>query len=213
VGHTGAKFNYALGGGVAHIGAGLVNGWDRLLDNNNQKTVLFNADVIPGPNFHAQISGSWGAEQSNDDAHHRTTIDLTGAGVMGALTLNFQALVGFESFAANSGINNGTKDTWFGFGIQPVFVADAFSLGARLEYFNDNHGSRVTQGMAVPDKVGLLNFTITPGYMVAKNLTLRAEFRIDAALAAKGPGGNDDKNLFNGKSTQPTIAIGGIYTF
>ncbi|HVW23749.1 MAG TPA: outer membrane beta-barrel protein [Polyangiaceae bacterium] len=217
VGHTGAKLNYALGGGVAHIGAGVVNGWDRLLDNNNQKTILFNADVVPSADFHAQISGSWGAEQTNDDSHHRTTIDLTGAGVLGALTLNFQALVGFESFADGSGLNNGKNDTWFGIGIQPVFVADAFSLGGRLEYFNDNHGSRLAQTVGtatfVPDKASLLNFTITPGYMVAKNLTLRAEFRIDAALSAKDAAGDSNTKLFNGKSTQPTIAIGGTYTF
>lgn len=216
VGHTGAKMNYALGGGVAHIGVGLVNGWDRIIDNNNQKTVLFNADFVPSTDFHAQISGSWGAEQNNDDRHHRTTIDLTGAGVLGALTLNFQALVGFESFDQSMGgtaatLNNGNKnDTWFGIGLQPVYVADAFSLGARIEYFNDNHGSRIG---GARDKASLLNFTITPGYMVAKNLTLRAEFRIDAVLSAKDGAGNDDTKLFYGKSTQPTIGIGAQYTF
>ena len=205
VGHTGAKVNYAFGGGTAHLGVGLVNGWDRILDNNNQKTILFNGDIVPSANFHAQISGSWGAEQTNDDTHHRLTVDLTGAGVIGPLTLNFQGLVGTESFPGGA-----PRDTWWGIGLQPVYVADAFSLGARIEYFNDKHGSRLVQGTYVPDKAGLLNFTITPGYMVAKNLTLRAEFRIDAALAADGTEG---KNLFNGKSTQPTIGIGGTYTF
>ncbi|HEX3594745.1 MAG TPA: outer membrane beta-barrel protein [Polyangiaceae bacterium] len=221
VGHTGAKVNYALGGGVAHLGVGVVNGWDQLLDNNNQKTLLFNADVIPSADFHAQISGSWGAEQAADDTHHRLTVDLTGAAVFDALTLNFQALVGTESFPEGTmqandaaAVDNGhARDTWFGIGIQPVYVMDAFSLGARLEYFNDAHGSRLNQPAGVPDKASLLNFTITPGYMVAKNLTLRAEFRIDAALAAKDANGNDAKNLFNGKSTQPTIAVGATYTF
>ncbi|HEX4339600.1 MAG TPA: outer membrane beta-barrel protein [Polyangiaceae bacterium] len=216
VGHTGAKVNYAFGGGTAHLGVGVVNGWDQLLDNNNQKTLLFNGDIVPSANFHAQISGSWGAEQAADDTHHRLTVDLTGAAVFDALTLNFQALVGTESFsdAAAGMVDNGhARDTWFGIGIQPVYVMDAFSLGARLEYFNDAHGSRLNQPAGVPDKASLLNFTITPGYMVAKNLTLRAEFRIDAALAAKDPAGNDSKNLFNGKSTQPTVAIGATYTF
>src|SRR5215471_17160816 len=92
--------NYALGGGVAHLGIGLVNGWDRIIDNNNQKTLLFNADIIPSDKFHAQISGSWGAEQNNDDTHHRTTVDLTGAGILGPVTLNFQGLIGTESFTA-----------------------------------------------------------------------------------------------------------------
>jgi hypothetical protein len=213
VGHTGAKVNYAFGGGTAHLGVGLVNGWDQLLDNNNQKTVLFNGDIVPSANFHAQISGSWGAEQPNDDVHHRLTVDLTGAAVMDALTLNFQALVGTESMPGGA-----PRDTWFGIGLQPVYVMDAFSLGARLEYFNDKHGSRLVQGTGAtalqPDKASLLNFTITPGYMVAKNLTLRAEFRIDAVLAAKDPAtGEDFKKLFNGKSTQPTIGVGASYTF
>ena len=115
-------------------------------------------------------------------------------------------------------LNNGNaRDTWFGIGIQPVFVADAFSLGGRLEYFYDTHGSRLTQGTAPnlvePDKASLLNFTITPGYMVAKGLTLRAEFRIDAALSAKTPAGDSATKLFNGKSTQPTIGIGASYSF
>ncbi len=214
VGHTGAKMNYAFGGGVAHLGVGVVNGWDRLLDNNNQKTVLFNGDFIPSTDFHIQLSGNWGAEQTNNDQNHRTTFDLTGAGILGPLTLNFQGLVGFESFQEMSGINNGTKDTWFGFGLQPVYVMDAFSLGARLEYFYDTHGSRLNQGSFVPDKTSLLNFTITPGYMVAKNLTLRAEFRIDAVLGSKDAAtGTTNKDILNGKSTQPTIAIGAQYTF
>ncbi len=218
VGHTGAKVNYALGGGMAHLGVGLVNGWDQLLDNNDQKTVLFNGDVAPSADFHAQISGSWGAENTNDNTHHRLTVDLTGAAILGDLTLNFQGLVGTESMPGGA-----PRDTWFGIGLQPVYVADAFSLGARIEYFNDKHGSRlgqtVSNGMGgtitvAPDKASLLNFTITPGYMVAKNLTLRAEFRIDAALAAKDPNsGADNKKLFNGKSTQPTIGIGATYTF
>ena len=69
--HTGAKVLYALGGGMAHIGVGLVNGWDLLYDNNNAKTFLFNADVAPSSTFHAQISGSYGAEQTNNDKDHR----------------------------------------------------------------------------------------------------------------------------------------------
>jgi hypothetical protein len=202
VGHTGAKMQYAFGGGMAHLGVGLVNGWDRLIDNNNAKTILFNGDVIPSANFHAQISGSWGAE--NDDKHHRLLVDLTGGAVLDSLTLNFQALVGSESF------EGAARDTWFGFGIQPVYVMDNFSLGGRLEYFNDKTGSRMGAGI---QKASLFNFTITPGYMVAKGLTLRAEFRIDAALAAKDGDGNDQKKIFNGKSTQPTIGIGASYSF
>jgi hypothetical protein len=206
VGHTGAKMQYALGGGMAHIGVGLVNGWDRLYDNNNKKTFLFNADVAPSSTFHAQISGSYGPEGPTDK-NGRLTVDLTGAAVFDALTLNFQGLVGSEP---NAGLD-GKTDTWFGLGLQPVYTMDKFSLGARLEYFNDKGGSRLADGTY---KDSLLNFTITPGYTPTKNIMFRAEFRIDAALAAKDPATDQDaKKIFNGKSTQPTIALGATYSF
>jgi hypothetical protein len=234
VGHTGAKANYALAEGKAHIGVGLVNGWDRLYDNNNQKTVLFNADFIPSPTFHAQISGSYGAENNNDDKNHRLTVDLTGGVVLDALTINFQGLVGAEpGVGAPDAAGKAQDDSWFGFGIQPVYTMDAFSLGARLEYFNNKHGSRVAQNQTIPgtpamgaipatpdttallpvDGTSLLNFTITPGYMLSKSFTLRAEFRIDAVMAAKNSAGGSEKNILNGKSSQATWALGATYAF
>jgi hypothetical protein len=252
VGHTGAKINYALMEGKAHIGLGLVNGWDRLYDNNNQKTFLFNADVAPDPMFHAQISGSYGAERGPDngvaavapapgipggpdgDKDGRLTIDLTGAVVLDSLTLNFQGLIGSEKFRngiAASGLAGGgdgtaTSDSWFGFGIQPVYTMDAFSLGARLEYFNDKHGTRLAaNGVNGVDKASLLNFTITPGYMLSKSFTVRAEFRVDDCLGGKDAAGGDFKKIFGGgdvdpvtgqragKSAQLTYAIGATYAF
>ena len=230
VGHTGAKAQYALADGMAHVGLGLVNGWDRLADNNNQKTLLFNADIIPNTMFHAQLSGSYGAEQTANPAtpgnekDKRLTVDLTGGVVLDSLTLNFQGLVGSEPKVGAGG----QDDSWFGFGIQPVFVMDKFSLGGRIEYFSNKHGSRVgipvtippvapatvaTTGTGPVDGVGLLNFTITPGFTPTKNFMFRAEYRIDAALAAKDATGASDKNVFYGKSTQNTIAIGATYIF
>jgi hypothetical protein len=211
VGHTGAKMQYALGGGMAHIGVGLVNGWDNMFDTNNQKTILYNADVAPSANFHAQLAGSWGAEQPGNDKNHRFSADLTGAAIFDALALNFQANVGTESFPGGA-----PRDTWFGLGVQPVYTSGDFVLGGRLEYFNDKTGSRlglVADDGANPQKTSLLNFTITPGYMLSKSFTMRLEYRIDAVLSAKDGAGGTDKKLLNGKSSQSTIAIGATYAF
>ncbi len=219
--HTGIKANYALAGGKAHIGAGIVNGWDNVYDTNNQKTILFNADVYPSDTFHAQLSGSWGAEQPDNDKNHRTTIDLTGAAIFDALTLNFQGLIGFESFPSSGpsvlpGPIPDNKDLWFGLGVQPVYAMGDFTLGGRLEYFYDKHGTRpflAGNGVAA-DKESFLNFTITPGYMFSKSFTMRAEYRIDAVLGAKDfATGSDNKKILNGKSTQSTIALQAFYTF
>lgn len=211
VGHTGAKAQYTLGGGMAHIGVGVVNGWDNMVDHNNQKTILYNADVAPSANFHAQLAGSWGAEQPGNDKNHRFSADLTGAAIFDALALNFQANVGTESFPGGA-----PRDTWFGLGVQPVYTSGDFVLGGRLEYFNDKTGSRLgltTDDGAPAQKASLLNFTITPGYMLSKSFTMRLEYRIDALLSAKDGAGNADKKLLNGKSSQSTIAIGATYAF
>lgn len=232
VGHTGAKASYALGGGMAHIGLGLVNGWDRLYDNNNAKTLLFNADVAPDPMFHAQISGSYGAETSGNDEDKRLTIDLTGAVVLDSLTLNFQGLVGSEPKVGAADANGPQDDSWFGFGLQPVYTMDKFSIGARFEYFNNKHGSRVTVptatttagpppvttiALAPLDGASLMNFTITPGFTPTKNFQFRAEFRVDAALGGKDAAGNDNKNIFyksdGPTSSQMTVALGASYMF
>lgn len=213
--HTGVKAQYTLGG-IAHVGVGIVNGWDNIVDNNNAKTILFNADVAPSSMFHAQISGSYGSERANVDDAGRLTLDLTGAFVLDALTLNFQGLVGSEKDAIDTN-GDGTLDegdSWFGFGLQPVYTMDMFSLGGRLEYFSNKHGTRTGLG----EDTSIFNFTITPGITPTKNFTLRLEYRVDAVLGAKAldPTTNvlaDNKEQLNGKSSQHTIAIGASYSF
>jgi hypothetical protein len=219
--HTGVKAQYTIAGGIAHVGAGIVNGWDNIIDTNNKKTILFNADVIPNNMFRAQLSGSWGAEQPGNDENPRTTIDLTGAVTLDNLVLNFQGLYGAEG---RSGFIDATglpqDNNWWGATIQPVFTMDMFSLGGRVEYFADKHGGRSFAGAV--DDVKLLNFTITPGITPTKGFTLRAEYRVDAVLGAKiadtvtnpaAPTMVDNKEVLNGKSSQHTIAIGAHYMF
>lgn len=201
--HTGAKGLYSIAGGMAHVGFGVVNGWDRLIDNNDKKTLIFNADVAPAEIFKVQFSGAYGAEQDANNSDGRLTLDLTGAFVFDSLTLNFQGLYGKEKVA-------GLDDKWFGFGLQPYFVADIFSIGGRIEYFNNKYGSRTL--IAAEDQ-GMLNFTITPGITPAKGFTLRAEYRLDAMLAAKVAGADNKEVFYDGKSSFHTVSLGAHYVF
>jgi hypothetical protein len=217
--HVGAKLHYATG--PLDVGVGVVNGWDTnngvfaTGDNNNQKTFIFRAAVTPSPAFFAALSGTYGVEKPNQDTDPRLSLDLTGAAVVSPMiTINFQGNLGSEK---NSDYVNPTKSaSWVGFGIQPVFKMDAESLGLRFEYFSDSGLSR--SGLAgtinpraadgtlanTIDKVGLWNFTITPGYTIASALLLRAEFRVDGASQ---PG------LWADKKTQETVSLGASYTF
>jgi len=209
--HVGAKLHYTAG--AFDIGAGVVNGWDSnngyfaTGDNNSQKTVIWRLAYTTAP-FWAGFSGTYGVEKAGVDKDPRLSLDLTGAAIVSPmLTINFQGNYGTEK---NMYGENGDKSaSWVGFGIQPVVHVDAMSLGARFEYFSDKGLSRTSgfsgaAAAAGKDKVGLWNFTITPGYTIAGALLLRAEFRVDGA---------DQEVMWGGKKTQTSLAVGAAYTF
>ncbi len=213
--HVGAKLHYTAG--AFDVGAGVVNGWDTnngyfaTGDNNSQKTVIWRAAYTTVP-FWAAFSGTYGVEKTQTDKDPRLSLDLTGAATVSPmLTINFQGNYGSEKkdpdpLSTTGGLKTAT---WVGFGIQPVVHVDAFSLGARFEYFSDKGLTRATFAAAATeaagkDKVGLWNFTITPGYTIASALLLRAEFRVDGA---------DQEVMWGGKKTQTSIALGAAYMF
>ncbi|HYP98590.1 MAG TPA: outer membrane beta-barrel protein [Polyangiaceae bacterium] len=209
--HVGAKLHYTAG--PLDIGAGVVNGWDTnngyfaTGDNNSQKTVIWRAAYTTAP-FWAAFSGTYGVEKNATDKDPRLSLDLTGAAIVSPmLTINFQGNYGSEKNVY--GANGDKTGTWLGFGVQPLVHVDAFSLGARFEYFSDKGLSRT--GFAAPavaaagkEKIGLWNVTIAPGYTIAGALLLRAEFRVDGA---------DQKALWGDKKTQTSLGFGAAYTF
>jgi hypothetical protein len=153
---------------------GVVNGWDVMSDNNRGKTLLAKVGLVPSPDSLVTISAYAGPEQGGNDDHWRETLDVTALVKVATLDLNLQGNVGREDAATA----DGNDATWFGFGIQPVFHAsDKFTIGGRVEYFDDNDGVRT--GL----KVQLVNVTATPGYLITPHLLLRADARFDYADA------------------------------
>jgi hypothetical protein len=206
--HIGAKAHYNYDNKV-DIGLGVVNGWDKWIDDNDWKTIIFRLGVTPSDSFFAGLSGSYGSEQGpasmppapRKNSNGRFSLDLTGGVIAGDVTVNFQGNFGTEKFGP------GVSDSWWGLGLQPVYKKDAFSFGGRLELMSDNHGVRI----GFPDKGTVLNFTLTPGYTLAEHFTLRLEYRLDAVLSANDPVAG--KRQLNGKSTQHTIGLGAHYVF
>lgn len=213
--HVGGKVHYKITDQI-QAGVGLVNGWDTMLDNNRGKTFIWALSAAPVDMFHAQFSGTYGPEQADQFGRPRLSLDLTGAVVLDPVTINFQGNFGREKSvllttgqdAMGNPIKQNFDDNWYGFGIQPVVAIEKFTLGGRIEYFGNKHGSRLS-GNYLNDRLNMWNFTITPGYQVADGLTVRGELRLDTA--------NQDIFLRNGtagpQKTQTTFAVGAHYMF
>jgi len=62
--HTGGKFGYTVNDKLS-VSAGVVNGWDQVVDGNSGKTIIANVSATPFKAFSASLSGSFGPELFN----------------------------------------------------------------------------------------------------------------------------------------------------
>lgn len=179
---------------------GLVNGWDVDVDTNTGKTLVARLGANFGDPITAGLCLLYGPEQA-DDGSNRLSIDLTGISkVVPTWDLNFQINYGSEQEAAL----DGGDATWFGLALMPVWrPAGAFSLGGRMEYFDDQDGARTGVEQA------LLNLTVAPAYQATANLLIRAEARLDTSDEEVF---EDSDGVF-GEKNQVTLATEAILTF
>jgi hypothetical protein len=168
----------------------VVNGWDLLIDNNKDKTIITRFGVNLGDPLTFGLSYYTGVEQASSD-DWRNSVDLTGVTkIVPRVALNFQANYGAEMFS-------GMNAKWFGFGVQPVVtVTDNFDLGFRAEYFADDQGVRTGAPY-----FNAFNLTLTPMWK-CEGMLFRAEFRFD----------NSNKEIFykmgGFEKTSATISLG-----
>ncbi|HVO74223.1 MAG TPA: outer membrane beta-barrel protein, partial [Ignavibacteriaceae bacterium] len=195
--HVGGYFTYVASNQV-DIKLGVINGWDRLIDNNKDKTIIGRLGVNLGDPLAFGISGSWGVEQPEPINDARTSLDLTGiTKVIPKVALNFQVNYGSETIET---IDTTFDATWAGFGIQPVIsLSDNVDLGARIEYFSDPEGVRT--GTSIKD-FNSLNVTLVPTFKW-DGFVFRIEYRLDNA--------SDKIFPVNGKApskTSNTVSLG-----
>jgi hypothetical protein len=170
--HIGAVVTYRASGTV-DFAIGAINGWDLLADTNKFKMVVAKLGLNFGDPLGLTISSYAGPDQAGNNDHWRATFDVTGVSKHGNTTINFQGNYGFEQKVTMAG----EDDSWFGFGIQPVFkLDDRLSLGVRGEMFRDDKGSRGVLPQAL-----LFNVTVAPAFSLTPSLVLRAEARLDAS--------------------------------
>lgn len=191
--HVGGYFTFIASDQI-DIRLGVINGWDLLIDNNKDKTIIGRFGVNLGDPLAFGISGSWGVEQPEPSNNARTSIDLTGiTRVINCVALNFQANYGAESFG-------NLETSWFGFGIQPVIaLSDIVNIGTRIEYFSDKDGVRT--GTGIKD-FNTLNLTLVPTFKL-DDFTIRVEYRFDSANNAIFPVSENTPS-----KTSSTVSLG-----
>ncbi|MFA6110314.1 MAG: porin [Candidatus Latescibacterota bacterium] len=151
--------------------AGLINGWDLFADNNQRPTGVLKLGYSGGDRLALTLSGYLGSEKPGETGDARLSLDATGlTKSVPGLDLWFQANYGREPAAAP----DGRDAAWIGFGLQPLYhFSNAFSLGARYEYFDDADGARTGRSQL------LQTFSVAPAFSLTQNLVARIEARLD----------------------------------
>ena len=204
--HTGLLTTVPIGE-AASITAGVVNGWDNVVDNNDGKTFLGNVAITPSPAFSFYVNGVFGPEKTDTNDDPRGVVDVVG-------TMNFDPAtisLNFDYGAEGGADPDGGDATWVGFaGIFGLALEEMTGVPAgvylRGEVFDDQDGARTGTEQQ------LWEFTLTGKYFLTENLTAWAEFRHDGSnedtFADEGaillP---DDTILVNTTDSQDTILI------
>src|SRR3972149_3604819 len=166
--HVGGYLSF-IPSDIIDLKFGVVNGWDLLVDNNADKSIISRLGVNLGAPLSFGISYYAGVEQENS-TNWRNSLDLTGVtNIIPNIPIYFQGNYGMETV-------DSVDATWLGFGIQPVIaLSKNIDLGLRAEYFADENGART----GVSD-LNAFNFTIVPAFKFDA-FTFRLEYRFDNA--------------------------------
>ncbi len=172
----------------------VVNGWDQISDDNNDKTVGGRLGVTPMDG--ASIGFSYITGKEGDDAGGAETSNLA------VFDIDF-SYTGLENLIIGAEFNSGTFDnasevkagddaSWTGFLVMANYAfTDKVALTLRYDEFDDKDGARLGSGVSEKRK----SFTISPSYAVTEGLDVLAEYRFtssDENVFAKADGTLED---------------------
>ncbi len=188
--HTGVLFNIPIIDMVS-LDLGVVNGWDKVKDNNSGKTLLGGLSIAPLDNLSSYIAWTVGSE------NNPTSAGGAGAGSLrSVVTANVAyqpiELLGFaldgtwanDSNAVPNGSGTGTSSAnWYGLAAYAtVNVTPELKFALRAEWFDDPDGTQT--GFA---RTTYWELTPTVSYALTDHVTVRAEYRHDEASGAVFP--------------------------
>ena len=171
---TGGMLSGAFG--IADFSVYGVNGWDRIQDDNKDKTIGGRLGVTPMEGLNVGLSYITGKEGS-DEAGAQTSnlnvydVDMTIKAIVG-LTLGAEFNSG--KYEGKSAVNSGSDAEWMGYMIMGNFsFTDKVALTLRYDSFDDKDGARL--GSGVKEKRD--SFTISPSYSIAKGFNALLEYK------------------------------------
>lgn len=184
--HTGALFSYALTDMVS-LSAGVVNGNDNVVDNNNGKSFLGSVGFTIG-DLVWTFNGVYGPDQ-DDDGNSKTGIFDT---VLSYSPMeNVDLLANFDYGQATDVLTGpGNNDAeWIGLsGIVTLGGAlvspslEDWSLALRGEWFADDDNFRLgSDQVAEGSNINVWEFTGTLKWQMTENFQARLEYRHDEA--------------------------------
>jgi hypothetical protein len=178
---TGLNFNFPVGEMVT-IDAGVINGWDDVVDVNDGKTFQGGVGIAPADILSIYIAGTYGPEQPNNG--HSNLGEFTAVFTLkpaDMVTLVWESVYGNESNIV--GPNEQDSAEWYGFsGYAIVQATERLGFALRSEVFVDNNGTRGLNSIPNPAVTGgetVWEVTPTIGYQVTNGLLWRAEYRHD----------------------------------
>ena len=211
--HTGLLFSAPLGD-MFSLSAGVVNGWDNVVDNNDDKTFLGQLAVMPAEGFAVYLNGVYGNESTDGEGDTRGVFDLVATANLEPITLN-----------ANFDYGSEGDGKWVSFsGIVGLDLQAAAELPigifVRGEIFDDQDGFRTGTEQQLHE------ITLTGKWYITEKLTFWVEYRHDGSdedafgdegiagiddLGTPDPG--DDVVLTNVTDTQDTALFALSYVF
>jgi hypothetical protein len=225
--HSGLKATYAFSDKVSLM-AGVVNGTDMLNDNNRNKSFIGQLFVSPAKGVSLYFNTIQGNEANADPANGKAPSSHFGVyDFVGIIQASERLTIGtWLMYGTLKGEFQGTtptpldKDkvtTWGGANLYLTYkFSELFSLGTRLEYFDNTGGARGLKTNNVGTDATTLtltgNFTLADGHLL-----LKPEFRMDNFKKASG-GENAiqqfvDSNGNFTKNSQSTLGMAAIFKF
>ncbi len=222
--HLGLKASYAFSDKVTLMG-GVVNGTDNINDNNRGKSFIGQLMVTPAKGLTVYlntIQGNEGNARANgkDTTSYFGVLDLVATyQATDRLLLAVWAMHGSASGEFQGGTYFTETKNWSGANLYVSYkFTDIFSLGTRIEYFDNKAGARglLTNGKGTD----VSTYTLTGNFALADGkLTLKPEFRFDNFQKMTGPLGENEPQQFQdsdgnfSKNTQSTLGMAVIYKF